>query len=52
MNEDDNIIQVRSMSIIMLIFISDIFTLYMSDEGFFTFIIINKCLFQPSITFQ
>ena len=33
---EDNIIRVR---IILLIFMSDIFFLYMSDEGCFTFII-------------
>ena len=38
MNEDNNIIRVCSMSIILLIFLSDIFFLYMSTEGCFTFI--------------
>ena len=38
-NEDDNIIRVRSTSITLLIFMSDIFFLYMSDEGCFTLII-------------
>ena len=39
MNEDNNIIRVPSISIILLIFMSDIFFLYMSNEGCFTFII-------------
>ena len=38
-NEDNNIIRVRSTSIILVIFMSDIFFLYMCDEGCFTFII-------------
>ena len=37
--KDNNIIQVGSTSIILLIFMSDIFFLYLSDEGCFTFII-------------
>ena len=38
MNED-NIMQVQSMSIILLICMIDILVLYMSDQGCFTFII-------------
>ena len=38
-NKDDNIIRVCSTSIILLIFMSDIFYLYMSNEGYFAFII-------------
>ena len=38
MNEDNDIIRVSSRSIILLFFMSDIFFLYMSDEGCFTFI--------------
>ena len=38
-NEDDNVIQVGSMSIILLFFMSDIVLLYMSNEGCSTFII-------------
>ena len=34
------------MSIIMLIFMSDIFFLYMADEGFYTFIIYNFVRFM------
>ena len=39
MNEDNNIIRVHSKSIILLIFMSDIFFMYMSNKGWFTFII-------------
>ena len=39
MNEDSNIIQMSSTSVILLIFMSDIFFLYMNDERCFTFII-------------
>ena len=39
MDEDNNTIQVRSTIIILLIFMSNIFFLYMSAEGCFTFII-------------
>ena len=35
-NEIDNILQVHSMSIIMSIFMSDIFLLYMSNEEYFS----------------
>ena len=38
MNEDD-IIRVHNMSIILLIFVNDIFFLYVSNEGCFTFIV-------------
>ena len=38
-NGDNNIIQMRSMSIILLVFMGDIYIfLYMSNEGCFTFI--------------
>ena len=43
-NEDNNIIRVRSTSIILLILMSDIFFLYLSDEGCFTFIIPFVCI--------
>ena len=36
---EDNIIEVHSTSVILLIFMSVSFFLYMSDEGCFTFII-------------
>ena len=45
-HEDNNIILVRSTSIILLIFMSDTFFLYMSDEGCFTFIINHFVLFM------
>ena len=48
-NEDNNIIPVRSTSIILLIFMSDIFFLYMSDEGCFTFIIHHFVRFMGQI---
>ena len=38
-NENNNIIRVRSTSIMLLIFLSDRFLQYMSNEGWFTFII-------------
>ena len=38
-NEYNNVIRVHCTSIILLIFMSDIFFLYMSNEGCFTFII-------------
>ena len=37
MNEDNKMIQVCSTSIILLIFMSDTFFLYKSNEGCFTF---------------
>ena len=48
MNEDNNIIQVRSTSITfnLLIFMSDIFFLYMSNEGGFTVIILHIVRFM------
>ena len=48
-NEDNNIIRVRSTSIILLIFMSDIFFLYMFDEGCFTFIIHHFVRFMGQI---
>ena len=48
-NEDNNIIRVRSTSIILLIFMSDIFFLYMSNEGCFTFIIHHFVRFMGQI---
>ena len=47
--KDNNIIRVRSTSIILLIFMSDIFFLHMSDEGCFTFIIHHFVRFMGQI---
>ena len=38
-NKDENIVRVHRPSIILLIFMSDVFFLDMSSEGCFTFII-------------
>ena len=45
-NEDNKIIRVRSKSIILLIFISDIFFLYMSNGVSFPFIIHHFVCFR------
>ena len=48
-NDDNNIIQLRGMSVILLIFMSDIYFRYMSNEGCFSFIVHHFLLFMGEI---
>ena len=48
-NKDENIVRVHRPSIILLIFMSDVFFLDMSSEGCFTFIIHHFVWFMSNV---